>query len=237
MPPPTIAISVLERVAALILLLSFCYHDRYVANAFDTPGHDIPGNNRTHAFRCPGIDDVAGYQLHVAGEVGDYLRHAPNQLGQVAVLLELAIELEPDRALLDRLPSGRYQWRAGRRLIETLAKIPGSPLFARGDLQVATCHIDAGRIAENMLHPLLNRNVATALTDRDNQLHLILKIGRFRLIGNRTAARHDCVGGFHEKERQLTIGVEAHFAGMCGIVPADTIDAAHGKSIRAIGDR
>lgn len=45
-------------------------------------------------------------------------------------------------------------------------------------------------------------------------------------IGERAPGRYDCFGKFGEEEWRLTIWIGAHLAGVRGIVPADTENAA-----------
>jgi len=46
----------------------------------------------------PREDEVAGHQLEPGGELRDDLGHPPDHVGDVAVLAQLAINLEPDAA-------------------------------------------------------------------------------------------------------------------------------------------
>ncbi len=51
--------------------------------------------HQADARRRAGVDEVAGLQLEQAGEIGDHLRHLPDQLVEVALLSQLAVDLEP----------------------------------------------------------------------------------------------------------------------------------------------
>src|SRR5690348_9828600 len=93
--------------------------DGEVFEAVDVAVKLVSPDHRTHAIRRSRIDQVAGRQLNVAREVGDRLGHAPDQVLDVALLPDLAVDLEPDRALVDMadLRNGRDR-RAGRGLVE-----------------------------------------------------------------------------------------------------------------------
>src|SRR5262245_9914022 len=106
--------------------------------------------HRTDACGRTGIDEVPGFQLEETGEIGDHLRHFPDQLVQIALLLHLAIHLQPDGALgrMTDLRS-RYDLRARRRRFESLADFPGAAGLLRLALQIAARHIEPDRIAED----------------------------------------------------------------------------------------
>src|SRR5690242_14681701 len=82
--------------------------------------------DRVHAGRRAGIDEIAGAERHQAREIVDRLGDAPDELRDVALLADLAIHLEPDRALADMADLlHRRNRRAGCRLVEAFAHVPG----------------------------------------------------------------------------------------------------------------
>jgi hypothetical protein len=80
-------------------------------------------------------------------------------------------------------------------------------------------------------------DVAACLAYRNDQLDLMLKIFGPRRVRYRGAGLDDRVGRFHEKDRCVPLRIVAHFAGVCGIIAANTVDPVHGKRLVSSGDR
>src|SRR5690349_5190384 len=143
--------------------------DRHLqrADAVDAAFDLIAWDQRGDAGRRSGHDDVAGADLHLLRELPDDLRHAPDQLGEVALLTLGAVHRQPDLALggVADLRS-RLHGRAGRGVLERLADLPGPLLLARGDLQVAPGEVDADGIAVDVVERLLDRDVGAAAVHR-----------------------------------------------------------------------
>src|SRR6185437_4913367 len=100
--------------------------DGEVAEPVDMAFERVALDHGSDAGGRAGIDQIARRQGDEAGEIGDRFGDGPNQLRDVALLADLAVDLEPDRALADMPDLGdRRQRRAGRRLVEALAEIPG----------------------------------------------------------------------------------------------------------------
>src|SRR5689334_19486505 len=57
-----------------------------LADAVDAAVEHVTALHRPDAGRRAGEDEIAGAQLEQAGEIGDHLRHLPDQLVEVALL-------------------------------------------------------------------------------------------------------------------------------------------------------
>src|SRR5690606_22171441 len=114
--------------------------------------------------------------------------------------------------------------------------LPRAALLAHGDLQVAAGHVEAHRVAEDVRVGLLDGNVRAAGTDRHHQLDLVLQVlrrGRVGRLGRLPGCTVDHrVGRLAKEERRPAVGIEAHFAGVRGIVAAHAVDAPHGELAR-----
>src|SRR5262252_9773165 len=73
--------------------------DAQVGQAVDVADDLVALDHRPDVFRCAGVDDVAGGEFECLREVADLLRHRPDHLVEIGVLLDVAVDLEPDRAL------------------------------------------------------------------------------------------------------------------------------------------
>src|SRR3984893_12022281 len=69
------------------------------ADARDLAFELVARNGRGDAGGGSGHDHVAGGKLDHLAELADHLRHAPDHLGEVAVLAHLAVDLQGDAAL------------------------------------------------------------------------------------------------------------------------------------------
>src|SRR5258708_13018945 len=143
-----------------------------------TPAFDLvarielgdPGRRSRH-------DDVAGGQRDLLRELPDDLRHAPDQFGEIALLLFGAVDREPDLALRGMADLRRgLNGGAGSGMVEGLADFPGPFLLARGDLQVAAGEVDAHRIAVDMLERPVGGDVEAATLHGDNQFDLVMQV-------------------------------------------------------------
>src|SRR5258708_31070293 len=70
-------------------------------DARDETFEHVALDHRGHAFRGAGVDQVAGEQLDQPREVVDGLGDVPDQVGDVAFLADLVIDLQPDLTLVD----------------------------------------------------------------------------------------------------------------------------------------
>src|SRR5207237_6910418 len=117
------------------------------ADTIDPAFDAVAWRERGDAGRRPRHDDIAGADLDLLRQLPDDFRHAPDQLGEVAFLPLGAVDRQPDLALRRMADfRSRLQRRAGRRVIEGFADLPGTLPLARGLLQVAPGQVDADRI-------------------------------------------------------------------------------------------
>src|SRR5207302_7590043 len=86
-----------------------------VGQAVDVCVDDVAFDDRTHILRRSGINDVAGREIECLGELADLLGHRPDHLVQIGVLLDLSIDLEPDRAVLPMSDFSGWSQRSERR--------------------------------------------------------------------------------------------------------------------------
>ena len=202
-----------------------------LADALDLAFDLVAGDGGGDARRRAGHDDVAGRERDHFRELGDDLRHVPDQLIEVAVLAQFAVDLERDLALGRMADFARRLDRSARRgMVERLADFPRPLQVARGDLQVAAGEIDADGVAVDAVIGLGDRDVAAAALERDHEFDLVVHVLGQRRIGHRSAVRHDRVGGLGEEERRRPL-VLPHLADVLDIVAADAPDAANGESL------
>src|SRR5690348_3746471 len=75
--------------------------DGEVAEAVDMAFERVALDHGGDAGGRAGIDEVARRQRDEAREIGDRFGNGPDQLRDVALLADLAVDLEPDGALAD----------------------------------------------------------------------------------------------------------------------------------------
>src|SRR5206468_9890952 len=101
----------------------FSRPDRHLqrADTVDAALDLVAGRQRGHAGGRAGHDDVAGIERYLLRELPDDFRHAPDQLGEVALLPLGAVDGEPDLSLRGMADlGGRLQRAAGRGMVEGL---------------------------------------------------------------------------------------------------------------------
>ena len=86
-------------VVAARLLQRLADGDGELADAFDVALDLVAGHGGGNAGRRAGHDDVTGRKLHHFRKLGDDFRHVPDHLIEIAVLADLAVDLERDLAL------------------------------------------------------------------------------------------------------------------------------------------
>ena len=122
---------------------------------------------------------------------------------------------------------GRLYFRHRAGLIKALAHFPGALQFFGLALQIAAGHVKAHRVAKDMLQRLRHGNVASALTDANDQFDFMVQVGRpdrkrqRRMIGSHGIRR------LGKEKRRLAIGIMAHLAGVIGVVAPDAPDATY----------
>src|SRR5215207_7234224 len=125
-------------------------------------------------------------------------------------------------------------------MIGGLPEFPGAAKLLGFVLEVAAGHVEADRIAEDMVESLLDRNVASALGQRHHHLNLEMVVPGFRWIGMICRFTfHDgleSVRRFHEEEGWLAGWIATHLPRMGRIVAADAIDTADREHVGAAGN-
>ena len=195
-----------------------------------------PGTTAPTPAGGAGVDQVAGLDLPQTRQVGDDVRHRPDQVGQVRRLLDLAVDGQFDLAVFGIKTFARLVDQAQRRrLLDVLARVPRTALGAGFQLQVAARHVQAGGVTPDVIQRVLDGDVATALADGDDQLSLVVEVLGLRRIGDGRPVQHHGLGPGGEEEGRLAVRVAAHFAGMGGVVAADAEDAADREFIPGVG--
>ena len=82
-------------------------------------------------------------------------------------------------------------------------------------------------------------NVRAARADGDDQFGLVVKVVGPGRIGHRLPIIDHGIGRLGEEKGRVTVRILAHFARVCGIVPADAEDAPHREPLLGAcnGDR
>src|SRR5690606_33867197 len=156
--------------------------------------------------------------------------HFPDHLVEIAVLADIAIHREADTAF-DRMPDAGYGLdRAARRApLESLAGFPWTSELLCLSLQVSPRHVEADRITKDAGKRFLDGNITATLSERDDHLYLVMHILRRRRIAEILAHRHECIRVLLEEEGWVLVRVMSHLDCVIGKIPADAIDAVHGK--------
>jgi hypothetical protein len=78
------------------------------------------------------------------------MRHIPDHVGEVGLLLGFAVDGEPYGPPA-RMPNlaHRVKARTGRRMLKGFARFPRSPRVFRLVLQITTGHVEAHAVAKN----------------------------------------------------------------------------------------
>src|SRR5450830_589411 len=200
------------------------------------PVHGLPRLDRTDTFGRTSHDQISRLQGKQGRQIGDSLADRPDQIGEVAALYGLAIDLQSNDASGDfthRFYSADRTDR--RRVVKGLADFPGTTLFTHGHLQIAARHVQAHGITEDMRCCILYRDVDATLADGDHQFDLVVVIGGTAGISNRTDRRSrycddgSIIVGLAKEKWRFAAGIKAHLPRMSGIIAADTINPAHRK--------
>ena len=102
-------------------------------------------------------------------------------------------------------------------------------------LQVAARHVEADGVAEDMVVRPLHVDAAPALVDRDDELCLVVIVGRLRRVMHVGAAYDERKFALQEEEGCLA-AVAAHLFLVLGIVTADAEDATYRELVVAASD-
>src|SRR5271155_3390618 len=97
----TFQLVTLRRIAASPRGRASADRDLERVDALDKALEQVALDHRGDALGRAGIDQIAGHQLDQPGQIADGLRNVPDQVLDVALLAHLAVDLEPDRALVD----------------------------------------------------------------------------------------------------------------------------------------
>src|SRR6202171_5275754 len=72
--------------------------DLELTQRFDPPYQHVSGHHRADAGRRTGKDQIARQELVVLRKEMPHVRHVPDHVGQIALLLHRAVDLERDAA-------------------------------------------------------------------------------------------------------------------------------------------
>src|SRR5690606_29124057 len=131
----------------------------------------------------------------------------PDQLVQIALLAQLAVDLQlhPSRGRMSGLAGGLQRpHRPGA--LESLADLPGPAELLRLALQVAPRHVEPDAVAPDAVHRLLYGDIHAAALQRDDEFDLVMDVRGHRRIGE-LAGEIEIVGVLLEEERRLAVGV------------------------------
>src|SRR5262245_41393456 len=179
MPPPITTAST-SSIASFSARASRCEHGalRLNAQAVDPQAQRLSGAQvrrrllaEPDARRRPGRDHVAGVQAHEARQVADELRDAEDHRARVAVLVALAVDLEPDAQLL-RVGHLVARHEVGPDRPERVAALALDPLTAALELEMALREIVDDAVAGDVLQRALGLDVLGARADDDAELDL-----------------------------------------------------------------
>ena len=121
----------------------------------------------------------------------------------------------------------RTQGACQRRLIKTLAQIPGMAFSLGPRLQITSRQIKSDGVAINTSQGIFFRNIGAPCLQCHNHLDFVMQLARLWRINDRKSslATEQSIRRLHEEKwRFPTVGLLrcAHFAGMLGIVAANT---------------
>src|SRR5450830_451165 len=203
-------------------------------NSFTEAIHDIPTLDSAYPGRRPGHNQIASFQFEYGRQMGNDLGHIPDQLVEVALLLDFAIDLQPDGALgqVAHLVD-RDDVCHRRGMLEGLADLPGTARFLGFILQIASRHVQTQGIAVDVVERLFDRDVGATLADGNDHFHFMVDIACHRRVREIAVVQNQIVRVLLEEEWQFTVRVMAHLAGVFRIVSADTVNYAH----RVAGNR
>ena len=180
----------------------------------------------TNSGRGTGGDNVAGFQRHALGKLGDNSRNIRNQQAGVGLLTQLAIDMagniqfqrEWQLAFVD---NGRPHDRIS---VQRFAAEPLNVLF----LNTAGGHIVENGVAENVIFRFLRLDVAAGFADDDSQFRLVVHaFVQSRMRSDAFVGAGDSAGTFGEVNVLLVffiLQVEKFlgFLLMSAVVDADT---------------
>jgi len=112
-------------------------------------------------------------------------------------------------------------------VLERLADLPRATELLRLALQVATGHVQAHAVTEDMAERAGDGDVLPALRQDGDHLDLVMDVRGFRGIGEVPAAQ-EVARVLLEEERRLLLG-RAHFHRVGLVVATDAVDAVHGQ--------
>src|SRR5215471_14043886 len=114
-----------------------------------------------------------------------------------------------------------------RRLVERLAEVPWTSHVARLKLQIPARHVQADRVAVDVLQRPRRGNLEPAAVQRHYQLDLVMQVrGAWRVV-DLASFGHHCIGRLEEEEWRLTLGILPHLACVRRVVASDAVDAMH----------
>jgi hypothetical protein len=122
--------------------------ERELRDAGNSAGHHIAGLHGADTGRRAAEDQITRCEIDRGRDGTDDLRHRPDQLGEIPALLEIAVDAQPDFAVVGVADVGHGvdRRRRGRR-VEALGPVPRPTQPLGLVLQVAPGQVDADAVA------------------------------------------------------------------------------------------
>src|SRR5438045_3090738 len=137
-----------------------------------------------------GADNVTRFECHEPGDIFDQLRCAEDQLSGIGMLKRFAVDAQAnvERVRIGYFILGNNVWPYRREGVEALTQSP----LRGGKLDVTRAYVIQNRITEDMLSPVLARDVAAAFTDHNREFRLVIGLLRVDRDLDRCARSNYC---------------------------------------------
>ncbi|OCB48293.1 hypothetical protein A5721_05110 [Mycobacterium vulneris] len=156
---------------------------------------------------------MTGGEVDSGRDRADDLGNRPDQVAEVAVLPELAVDAQPDLAAARVADVGdRMNRRARGGGVEPLGPVPRPAELLGLVLQIAAGQVDADAVAPDQAQSIVRCHVAASGAQRHHELDLVVERRGQRRVGDDALGNDHRVGRLHEEERRLPVRILAHLA-------------------------
>ena len=153
-------------------------------------------------FRRPGQNEVALLQCDDLAYVTDEKRNGENHLSRAAVLSQLVIHLQPQRHVSRvRDPFFGNELAYGAGGVESFSQCPRQTLGLALFLDVSGCHVQAQRVARNVVHSVSLGDSRAALPNDNTQFNFMVQVAGVPGDQNRGALGNICRRWLQEQNR------------------------------------